>query len=44
MYRDFTYVDNLVNGIKLLINNIPSLDKNVLDSDSLSSVAPYRGG
>jgi len=22
MYRDFTYVDDLVNGIKLLINNI----------------------
>ena len=44
MYRDFTYVDDLVNGIKLLINCIPSSQINENDSkiDSLSAVAPFR--
>ena len=42
MYRDFTYVDDLVHGIKLLINAIPSIDKNITNLDSLSPVAPYR--
>jgi UDP-glucuronate 4-epimerase len=41
MYRDFTYVDDLVNGIKLLINCIPN-NKKVSENDSLSSVAPFR--
>ena len=45
MYRDFTYVDDLVLGIKLLINSIPEKSQNSkigLVNDSLSSVAPYR--
>jgi len=42
MYRDFTYIDDLVYGIKLLINTIPSTNKNISDLDNLSYVAPYR--
>lgn len=44
MYRDFTYIDDLVNSIKLLMNCIPkSASKDKLASfDSLSPVAPYR--
>ena len=42
MYRDFTYVDDLVYGIKLLISEIPSTDKDTVNQDSLSHVAPYR--
>ena len=44
MYRDFTYVDDLVYGISSLIDVIPDLNSknNNLFSDSLSPVAPYR--
>ena len=42
MYRDFTYVDDLVEGIRLLINKIPSNEKNISQIDSLSPVAPFR--
>jgi UDP-glucuronate 4-epimerase len=44
MYRDFTYIDDLTNAIKLLIDKIPELNigKKILKSDSISSVAPYR--
>ena len=44
MHRDFTYVDDLVHGIKLLINTIPlsSTNKKASNLDSLSTVAPYR--
>lgn len=45
MWRDFTYVKDLVQGIRLLIDAVPkrpgprsSIEKN----DSLSPVAPYR--
>jgi len=41
MYRDFTYVDDLVNGIKLLVNCIPDNNK-ISENDSLSPVAPFR--
>ena len=41
MYRDFTYVDDLVHAIKLLIDAPPS-NENISTLDSLSSVAPYR--
>jgi UDP-glucuronate 4-epimerase len=41
MYRDFTYVDDLVHAIKLLIDTPPSNEK-ISNLDSLSSVAPYR--
>ncbi|MDC1150359.1 GDP-mannose 4,6-dehydratase [Gammaproteobacteria bacterium] len=43
MYRDFTYVDDLVNAIRLLINVIPQkTENNEVTHDSLSPVAPYR--
>ncbi len=45
MYRDFTYVDDLVRGIRLLIDTPPvrpSAPEDVLEGDSLSPVAPYR--
>ena len=44
MHRDFTYIDDLVQGINLLIDSIPNLsdNKKISDKDSLSSVAPYR--
>ena len=44
MYRDLTYIDDLVWGIKLLINQIPSVDNrnNILNEDSISSEAPFR--
>lgn len=45
MYRDFTYVEDLVRGIRLLIDAVPirpdSTD-DIDDGDSLSPVAPYR--
>jgi|TARA_R100001377_G_scaffold22165_3_gene11851 UDP-glucuronate 4-epimerase len=44
MYRDFTYVDDLVRAIHLLIDAVPvrPVDGVVPDGDSLSPVAPYR--
>ena len=43
MYRDFTYIDDIVNGIKLLINKPPNnKQKNKYKNDSLSPVAPFR--
>lgn len=44
MYRDFTYVDDLVRGIRLLIDAVPIRpDSGVVpEGDSLSPVAPYR--
>jgi len=44
MYRDFTYVDDLVRAIRLLIDVAPArpVDGAVPEGDSLSPVAPYR--
>ena len=45
MYRDFTYVDDLVRGIRLLIDAAPvrpALQDDIPEWDSLSPVAPYR--
>ena len=42
MYRDFTYVDDLVNGIKLLIDCIPKNNEKISEKDSLSPAAPFR--
>lgn len=44
MYRDFTYVDDLVRAIRLLIDVVPErlADGVVPDGDSLSPVAPFR--
>ncbi len=45
MFRDFTYVDDLVRGIRLLIDAVPrrveSADE-IEEWDSLSPVAPFR--
>jgi len=43
MFRDFTYIDDIVNGIYLLLDKIP--DKKQLGkfkNDSLSTIAPFR--
>ena len=43
MQRDFTYIDDLVNGIRLLIDALPPKDgRPQSDHDSLSPVAPFR--
>ena len=42
MYRDFTYIDDLVKSIKLLIDREPIKGKPYCKTDSLSPVAPYR--
>lgn len=47
LWRDFTYVDDLVRGIRLLMDKAPPApgqraDLPVLPGDSLSPVAPYR--
>ena len=44
MYRDFTYVEDLVRAVALLIDAVPvrPADGVVPDGDSLSPVAPYR--
>lgn len=45
MYRDFTYVDDLVRGIRLLIDvppERPASSAEVEEGDSLSPVAPFR--
>ena len=43
MYRDFTYIDDTVDGINALINKAPNLKQlGKIKNDSLSSVAPFR--
>lgn len=45
MYRDLTYIDDLVTAISLLVNCIPPSPHNRPDAfrhDSLSAAAPYR--
>jgi UDP-glucuronate 4-epimerase len=43
MYRDFTYIDDVVNGVKLLINKAPNNNqRKKIKNDSLSPVAPFR--
>ncbi|MDF1802071.1 NAD-dependent epimerase/dehydratase family protein [Thalassovita sp.] len=44
MSRDFTYVDDLVRAIRLLIDAVPEkpVDRQVPEWDSLSPVAPFR--
>jgi UDP-glucuronate 4-epimerase len=44
MYRDFTYVDDLVCAIRLLIDAVPVRPEDgiVPEGDNLSPVAPYR--
>jgi len=45
MYRDFTHVDDLVHGIRLLIDTVPvrpASGDDIAPGDSLSPVAPFR--
>ncbi|MEP2424922.1 MAG: NAD-dependent epimerase/dehydratase family protein, partial [Tateyamaria sp.] len=45
MYRDFTYVTDLVRGIRLLIDAVPALpgaDTPPIAGDNLSPAAPFR--
>jgi len=43
MYRDFTYIDDIVKGITGLINKAPNLKQlGKIKNDSLSSIAPFR--
>lgn len=45
MHRDFTYVDDLVRGIRLLIDAVPvrpASKGEIASGDSLSPVAPFR--
>ncbi len=43
MYRDFTFIDDVVNGIVALINKAPNKNQlGKIRNDSLSSVAPFR--
>jgi UDP-glucuronate 4-epimerase len=43
MYRDFTYIDDIVEGVCSLINQKPNLKHfNKYKNDSLSTVAPFR--
>ena len=42
MFRDFTYVDDLVRGIERLIEANPAKINIRMENDSLSPVAPYR--
>ena len=43
MYRDFTYIDDIVNGIQLLVNKVPNVKQaGKYKDDSLSPIAPFR--
>jgi UDP-glucuronate 4-epimerase len=45
MWRDFTYVEDLVRGIRLLIDAVPQRPAtrgDIAPGDSLSPVAPFR--
>ena len=45
MWRDFTYVEDLVRGIRLLVDAVPVRPESAAEipaGDSLSSVAPFR--
>ncbi len=43
MYRDFTYIDDIVDGVVALINKAPNLKQlGKIKNDSLSPVAPFR--
>ena len=42
MWRDFTHVDDLVRGIRLLIDAVPGGPETAVEGDSLSPAAPFR--
>ena len=42
MWRDFTYVSDLVQGISLLIDAVPGKPDTAVEGDNLSPAAPFR--
>lgn len=42
MWRDFTYIDDLVRGIRGLMDAPPTGQKGAIEGDSLSPAAPFR--
>ncbi len=44
MKRDFTFVNDLVQGVRLLVDTVPQFETDIvaIDGDTLSPVAPYR--
>lgn len=42
LLRDFTYIDDLIEGIRRLMDTVPEVGAYVSPDDSLSPVAPYR--
>ena len=43
MYRDYTFIDDIVDGIFKITNKIPKINsKKKYKNDSLSHVAPFR--
>jgi UDP-glucuronate 4-epimerase len=42
LYRDFTYVDDIVEGIERLLNNPPSMNNNATNSETACKVALHR--
>jgi UDP-glucuronate 4-epimerase len=42
MWRDFTYVDDLARGIRLLIDAAPGSSETAVEGDNLSPAAPFR--
>ncbi|MGR3462154.1 MAG: NAD-dependent epimerase/dehydratase family protein [Roseovarius sp.] len=42
MWRDFTYVDDLVRAIRLLVDVVPGGPETAVEGDSLSPAAPFR--
>jgi UDP-glucuronate 4-epimerase len=44
MHRDFTYIDDLVHAIRLLIDVVPARysESSLVEGDSLSHIAPFR--
>lgn len=42
MWRDFTFVSDLVRGIRLLIDAVPGGPETAVEGDSLSPAAPFR--
>lgn len=42
MWRDFTYVEDLVRAIRLLLDAVPGGPETAVEDDSLSPAAPFR--
>ena len=42
MWRDFTYIDDLIRGIELLIPEVPGMRAEPVEGDTLSPDAPWR--